>query len=73
MRRRGGKWKGAEPDLPGIGLRWRVLDCGCGGGANIRTLLKKCPHGIVKGIDYSGVSVEQAGFRNLEMHKNEKG
>ena len=38
----------------------RVLDCGCGGGANIRRLLKKCPQGIVKGIDYSSVSVEKA-------------
>ena len=36
----------------------RVLDCGCGGGANIKRLLKKCPRGIVKGIDYSPVSVE---------------
>ena len=26
-----------------------VLDCGCGGGANIKRLLKKCPEGIVKG------------------------
>ena len=38
----------------------RVLDCGCGGGANIRRLLKKCPQGVVKGIDYSSVSVEKA-------------
>ena len=38
----------------------RVLDCGCCGGANIRRLLKKCPQGIVKGIDYSSVSVEKA-------------
>ena len=38
----------------------RVLDCGCGGGANIKRLLKKCPQGIVKGIDYSAVSVEKA-------------
>ena len=37
-----------------------VLDCGCGGGANIRTLLKKCPRGAVKGLDYSAVSVETA-------------
>ena len=37
----------------------KVLDCGCGGGANIRRLLKKCPEGIVKGIDYSPVSVEK--------------
>lgn len=36
-----------------------VLDCGCGGGANIKRLLKKCPRGIVKGIDYSPVSVEK--------------
>ena len=34
----------------------KVLDCGCGGGANIRTLLKKCPKGIVKGIDYSAAA-----------------
>ena len=33
----------------------KVLDCGCGGGANIKRLLKKCPQGIVKGIDYSPV------------------
>ena len=38
----------------------RVLDCGCGGGANIRTLLKLCPKGKVQGIDYSAVSVEKA-------------
>ena len=36
-----------------------VLDCGCGGGANIKRLLKRCPHGVVKGIDYSPVSVEK--------------
>ena len=34
----------------------KVLDCG---GANIKRLLKKCPHGVVKGIDYSPVSVEK--------------
>ena len=37
-----------------------VLDCGCGGGANIKTLLKLCPKGKVQGIDYSVVSVEKA-------------
>ena len=37
-----------------------VLDCGCGGGANIKTLLKLCPNGKVQGIDYSSVSVEKA-------------
>ena len=44
----------------------KVLDCGCGGGANIRKLLKKCPQGVVKGIDYSPVSVEKARQRNAE-------
>lgn len=59
--------------LSGWGLRFlkiapdaKVLDCGCGGGANIRTLLKKCPKGIVKGIDYSAVSAEQARKRNAD-------
>ena len=37
-----------------------ALDCGCGGGANIKTLLKLCPKGKVQGIDYSAVSVEKA-------------
>ena len=36
-----------------------VLDCGCGGGANIKTLLKLCPNGKVHGIDYSAISVEK--------------
>ena len=38
----------------------KVLDCGCGGGANIRRLLKKCPHSFVMGIDYSPVCVEKS-------------
>lgn len=38
----------------------KILDCGCGGGANIKKMLKKCPQGIVKGVDYSPVSVEKA-------------
>ena len=25
-----------------------VLDCGCGGGANIKRLLKACPEGVLK-------------------------
>ena len=35
----------------------KILDCGCGGGANIRRLLKKYPQSIVKDVDYSAVSV----------------
>ena len=42
----------------------KVLDCGCGGGANMKRLLKKYPQGIVKGIDYSPVSVEKARSLN---------
>ncbi len=41
-----------------------VLDCGCGGGANIKNLLKLCPNGFVKGIDYSPVSVAKANKVN---------
>ena len=37
-----------------------VLDCGCGGGANLQKLLEACPEGHVRGIDYSEVSVEKS-------------
>ncbi len=47
----------------------KVLDCGCGGGANIRRLLKKCPQGVVKGIDYSPVSVEKSKKVNDSRHR----
>ena len=36
------------------------LDIGCGGGANLRRLLEKCPQGHVTGIDHSAVSVEKS-------------
>lgn len=51
------RWGMGFLTLPADG---KVLDCGCGGGANVRKLLKKCPQGIVKGIDYSSVSVAKA-------------
>ena len=38
----------------------KVLDCGCGGGANLKTLLQMCPDGAAVGVDYSPVSVEKA-------------
>ena len=44
-------------ELPGDAA---VLDCGCGGGANLRKLLRRCPQGVVHGVDYSLVSVETA-------------
>lgn len=46
----GGSARSASPDA-------KILDCGCGGGANIRRLLKKYPQSIVKDVDYSAVSV----------------
>ena len=49
----------------------KVLDCGCGGGANIKRLLEKCPHGVVKSVDYSPVSVEKA--RKLKPNCNSGG
>lgn len=38
----------------------RVLDVGCGGGANIARLLQRVPQGRVQGIDYSPVSVAKS-------------
>ena len=35
-----------------------MLDAGCGGGANLKRLLAKCPDGHVTGIDYSFTSVK---------------
>lgn len=43
-----------------------VLDCGCGGGANIAKLLKKCPNGRVSGVDYSDISVK----KSLDVNRN---
>ena len=38
----------------------KALDCGCGGGANLKKLLKRCPGCHVTGADYSAVSVEKS-------------
>ena len=42
----------------------RVLDIGCGGGANIARLMKLCPQGFVEGIDYSAESVAFSRKKN---------
>ena len=44
----------------------KMLDCGCGGGANLRKLLKRCLNGTVIGIDYSSVSVEKSKRLNAK-------
>lgn len=46
-----------------------ILDAGCGGGANIKKLLTKAPKGLVKGIDYSEVSVEKSRKVNANAIK----
>lgn len=40
------------------------LDIGCGGGANVKKLLEKSPHGKVTGIDYSEISVKKSQKSN---------
>lgn len=42
----------------------RMLDIGCGGGANIARLMKLCPNGFVDGIDYSEESVTYSQKKN---------
>ena len=42
----------------------KMLDIGCGGGANLRRLLEKCPDGHVIGVDYSEVSVRKSTETN---------
>lgn len=41
-----------------------ILDIGCGGGANVKRFLQRCPQAHVTGVDYSAVSVEKAGKLN---------
>lgn len=36
-----------------------ILDCGCGGGRNIKTLLDRFPKAAAWGLDYSEISVEK--------------
>lgn len=37
----------------------KILDAGCGGGANVKRLLEAAPKGQGTGLDYSDVSVEE--------------
>ena len=43
-----------------------ILDCGCGGGANLRKLLQTHPQSRAVGIDYAAVSVEKASAVNRD-------
>ncbi len=55
-----------------VGDKDSSLDIGCGGGANIKKLLEKSPHGKVIGIDYSEVSVKKSEKVNQEEIKNNR-
>ena len=55
----------AKPDA-------KVLDVGCGGGANIATWLDKCRNGHVTGLDYSKVSVAESQKLNATAIKQGK-
>lgn len=46
---------------------WSVLDVGCGGGANLAQLLKRCPDGKVFGVDFSAESVAFAQKKNKKV------
>ena len=47
-----------------IGEEDRVLDIGCGGGANLERLLALTPNGTVSGVDYSPTSVQASRDHN---------
>ena len=47
-----------------------ALDCGCGGGANVKRLLEKCDNAY--GIDYSEISVAKSKEVNDEAIKNNR-
>lgn len=46
---------------------WSVLDIGCGGGANLAQILKRCPAGKAYGIDLSQESVAFARRKNRRL------
>ncbi len=47
-----------------------IAELGCGGGKNIRDLLKKYPSSHVTGLDYSPLSLEKARTYNRDMIKS---
>ena len=51
---------------------FKILDAGCGGGANIALWLEKCRSGHVTGIDYSEISVEESKKRNNAAIKQKR-
>ncbi|VEG99041.1 Rebeccamycin O-methyltransferase [Slackia heliotrinireducens] len=58
----------SEWSMPHISLpaQSRVVDLGCGGGANVARLLGMQPEGTVAGLDYSPLSIEMSKETNAE-------
>jgi ubiquinone/menaquinone biosynthesis C-methylase UbiE len=51
------KWGLSHVDLGGAK---KILDIGCGGGKNMKNMVKRAPEATVCGIDYSEASVEKS-------------
>ena len=51
----------------------QILDIGCGGGRNIKRLLRKTPSGRVFGVDYSALSVKKSRRLNADHGTEGKG
>ena len=56
-------WGLEKIDIPQAG---KILDIGCGGGANIARLLARSKEANVTGVDYSSVSVAKASKVNAD-------
>lgn len=50
-------------DLPQE-MTGKLLDIGCGGGANLAVMLRRYPNGTAEGLDYSEISVAAAQKKN---------
>lgn len=48
----------------------RVLDMGCGGGANVARMIAMCPDGRVTGLDFSSLAIEVATDLNYRAIKD---
>jgi ubiquinone/menaquinone biosynthesis C-methylase UbiE len=53
--------------LPALDAEARILDVGCGGGANLREMLEMYPQAYVSGIDYSEESVAVSKKTNSSL------
>ena len=49
-----------------------VLDVGCGGGANVARMLEMCPQGIVTGLDFSTLALEESNDYNYRAIVDKK-